>query len=168
MSEVIDARAPRGAVRTAGRVPAGLVGLGAFVGAAGLAFYSAYGDPYPKADQKAGVPVMIVASGIVAAIVFLVLVPRALRSIREERAHSARWGLSHSIVALVLTPVAFWSGLPVILAVAGAWLGWRTREQREAAGSPTRIGTAAFVIGLIALAGSVLLSVLGNTVLAHA
>lgn len=168
MSEVIDARAGTPAAAGVARVPAAAVGLAAFAGAALLAYYSAYGDPHPKADQRNGVPLLIVAALVVAAIVFLVLVPRGLRAIREERATSARWGLVHSIVALVLTPIGFWSGIPLVVAAAGIWLGSRTREQRAAAGSPTRVATAAIVVGIVAVAGAVLLSVLGNTVLSHA
>ena len=141
------------------------VGIAAFVAAAALAVYGAYGDRHPKADQKSAVPAVVVAGAIVAAIVFGALVPRALRAIREERARSARWALGHSIVALVLTPLAFWSGLPIILGAAGLWLGRRTAEQREGAGSPTRPATAAVVIGTLAIGLTVLVSVLGNTVL---
>lgn len=143
------------------------VGIGAFVAAAALAVYAAYGDPHPKANQKSGVPALVVAGAIVAAIVFGALVPRALRAIREERARSARWALGHSIVALVLTPLAFWSGLPIILGAAGLWLGRRTAEQREGAGSPTRPATTAVVIGTLAIGLTMLLTVLGNTVLSR-
>ena len=140
------------------------VGIAAFVAAAPLAVYGAYGDPHPKANQKSGVPFVIVMGAVVAGVVFGLLVPRAVRAIREERARSARWALTHSIVALVLTPVAFWSGLPIVIGAAGVWLGRRTAEQREAAGSPAGPATAAVVVGTAAIALTVLISVLGNTI----
>jgi MFS family permease len=135
--------------------------------AAGFVVYGAYGDPHPKPNQESAVPFLIGVAAVVAAVVFAGLVPKALRAIREERTTAARWGLAHSLVALVLTPMGFWSGLPLIVGTAGAWLGRRTREQREAAGSPTGTATAAVVIGGLAVALTLLIGILGNTVLAH-
>jgi hypothetical protein len=143
------------------------LGIAAYVVAAAVVVYGTYGDPHPKANQKSGVPFELVIGAIAAAVVFGALVPRALRAIREERAGSARWALTHSIVALVLAPVAFWSGLPVVLGAAGAWLGRRTAEQRATAGSPTRTATAAVTIGTIAVVVTILMAVLGNSVLSQ-
>ena len=56
-------------------------------------------------------------------------------------------------VAAVLTPIVFWSGVPLVIGVAAVIAGRRTSSK------------AAVVLGAIAVALSVVMAVLGNTVM---
>ena len=140
----------------------GKVAVTAFVLAAAVIVYGAYGDPHHKSNQESAVPFLLIVTAVVAAAMFGWYVPKGLRALREERTHAARWAVVPGIVALVLSPAAFWSGIPLILGAGAALLGWQTREQRLAAGSPTRPGTAAVVMGVIVVAGTIVVTVLGN------
>jgi hypothetical protein len=162
MSETIRRAPAAGAVRGL----AAKAGVAAALAGAAFAYYGAYGDPHPKASQQAGVPSLVVGVVVVSAIVFGLLVPAGLRAIRDGRASAARWGLAHSIVALLLTPVAFWSGVPLAVGVAGALLGAGGRRQAQRDGTPPKAHTAALVISLVAVIGGLAMGVLGNTVMA--
>jgi len=95
---------------------------------------------------------------VLAALVFGLLVPRALRS------GSARWGLITSIVS-VLAMAAFWSGAPIVLGAAGALIGAQGRQRARDNGTPAGAHTAALVIGALVVVAAILATVLGNTVL---
>ena len=81
----------------------------------------------------------------VAALMFLVVVPRALRLGR-----TANLGLGLAVGALPFVLV-FWSGIAPALAVSGILLGTAARRTSDGAGK----GTAAVVIGALALLGYV-------------
>ncbi len=90
---------------------------------------------------------IVVSLGVAAAItagVYAFLMPRAL-----ERPSAGGTALALSAVALVLTVPAFWSGLPLILGVAGAALGYAGRN----AGSGTGRSITAIVLGALAVLG---------------
>jgi hypothetical protein len=142
---------------------------GAAAAAAGtaIAVYGAYGDPHPKAGQESAVPFLVAVVMVVSVIVFGLLVPRALRAVRDGNVRATRWGLASSAVALALTPVAFWSGVPLVVGTAGMLLGADGRRRASAGGAPAKAATAALVIGLIVVAGSIVATVLGNTLLAR-
>jgi hypothetical protein len=140
----------------------GALAVATYAVAAGVVLYGTYGDPHPKANQESAVPVVLVAAAVVTAVVFAVLVPKGLRALREERVHAARWAVAHGVVALVLFPMAFWSGVPLIVGAGGVWLGLQTREQRAASGSPTRPGTAAVAMGAIAIVCTIAVTLIGN------
>lgn len=142
-------------------------GAAATAAGAAVAVYGAYGDPHPKASQESAVPFLLAAVVVVSAIVFGLLVPRALRAARDGSARASWWGLAHSSVALVLAPVAFWSGVPLVVGAAGLFLGADGRLRASARGVPAKASTAALVIGLIVVGGSIAWTVLGNTVLAQ-
>lgn len=139
------------------------VGAAVFAVTSAIVVYGAYGDPHPRSQQEAAVPFLLVVAAVATAGVFGWLVPKGLCAIREERARSARWALGLSIGAAVLFPVVFWSGVPLVLGSAGALLGLRTREQRARAGSPTKPGTAAVVVGMLPVVATVAVTVLTNT-----
>src|ERR1700754_1940341 len=80
------------------------VGIAAAVAASALAYYSAYGDSNAKSNQEAAVPFLIGASCLVAALIFALVVPRMSRE-----GASRVLTIGTGIVAVVLTPVAFWS-----------------------------------------------------------
>lgn len=80
-----------------------------------------------------------------AALMFLVVVPRALRSGR-----TANLGLGLALGALPFV-LAFWAGITPVLAVSGILLGSAARRTPEGAGK----GIAAVAIGALALVGYV-------------
>jgi uncharacterized membrane protein YhaH (DUF805 family) len=138
------------------RRPQFLAAAATIIGAAVTAVYGAYGDPHPSAEQEHTVPVVIGAAVVIALLVFGLLVPWAARTGKR----AAGWGLGLAIVAVILIPATFWSGVPLI-AAAAAVLGVAGR--RLGGGGLAR---AAIVVAVIAMIGSTALVVLGNTVLA--
>jgi FtsH-binding integral membrane protein len=85
-------------------------------------------------------PVILVAAGLV----FGIVVPRALR---KESAGGTALGLS--IPAALLTLPAFWTGLPLVLGVAGMVVGNSGRNARSGGGKCI----AALVLGALAVLG---------------
>jgi hypothetical protein len=101
----------------------------------------------PNDDHKHSVWEFIVAAGIIivtSAFVFGFFLPKTLR---KEATGKAALTLS-VLAALVLLP-AFWSGLPLVLGVAGALVGYL---ERHAANSSWR-STAAVALGLLTAVG---------------
>jgi Na+/melibiose symporter-like transporter len=122
--------------------------IGTCVASAALVTFAAYGDPHPEKGQEAAVPFLIAISCVTAAIAFGLLVPRMVDTVGGRR-----WALGAGVVAAIATPVVFWAGAPLALGVA-AVVGGRRSGSR-----------AAVVLGVIAVAGSVLMTVVGNTIL---
>lgn len=148
------------------RVLSAMVGVAAVAGAAGLVTYGAYGDPHPKANQESGVPFIIIVSAVVAALVFGLLGPKALKAIRSGEAGTSRWALGYGIAAVVSCAV-FWSGIPLVLGAAGALVAGEGTRAAEA-GVPTRRRfTIALGLSVLAMAAAVTFTVLGNTLLSH-
>lgn len=138
----------------------GLLTLGA---GSALAWYAAYGDPHPKQDQKDAVPSTIVVAAVVAAVVFGVLVPMALRSIREQGSRPTTWAMTLSVVAF-LTLAVFWSGIPLIIGTAAAWVAWEGRATALQVAVRPKLYTIALVLGGIAAVLPVLWTVVNNEV----
>jgi hypothetical protein len=136
-----------------------LIGAAAFAVAAVIAFYGAYGDPHPKSSQESAVLMLVIIDLVVAALLFGLLVPRALRG------GSAAWGLVPAIVGLLLA-MASWSGVPFVLGATGAVIGAQGRKQARDNGARAGRHTTALVIGVMAMVACVLFTVLGNTVMA--
>ena len=132
-------------------------GLAALAVAIGSAIYGAYGDPHPKASQEHAVPFICAVLVVVAAAGFGALVPAGLRGLAAQRGSWSGWALALAIVALLAIPVSFWSGLPVLLGTAAVLLG---AAGRRAGGG--KLPTAAFTVGWVATAVSMVLLVLGN------
>lgn len=88
----------------------------------------------------------IAICAVVAAAVFRWAIPRAVEAGAEA---SARRALGFSVAGL-LTVLFFWTGLPYVLAAAGATLGALSRE-RGAGG----VATAAVAVGLLAAAAGI-------------
>jgi hypothetical protein len=139
----------------------GAAGL-AILGAAATAVYGAYGDPSAKVSQEHAVPFIVAADAVIALLVFGLLVPWARRSATR----SAGVGLALAVIGLVAIPVAFWSGMVVVVAAAGTVLGLSARHAAASAGRSAGLATTAVSIGVAALVVSTALVVLGNTVLA--
>jgi hypothetical protein len=104
--------------------------------------------PPVQPDQVRALPIVVVVLLVIAAITFLLFVPRAARSNRP-----AVPGLVCSVLGVLLLPV-FWSGLPIVLGAAGALLGQSERTARTAGRG---LALAAIVVGVAA----VVLNILG-------
>jgi hypothetical protein len=140
--------------------PVARIGVAVAIAASGLAGYAAYGDPHANSSQRAAVPVLVGIAIVVSAAFFGLLVPRLVNAIRAASPRAARGATVCGVAALVST-VAFWSGVPLVLGVAAELLG---ADGRQVASRPY---TAALILGVIAVVGSVAITVLGNTVLAR-
>jgi cellobiose-specific phosphotransferase system component IIC len=100
--------------------------------------WSAYGaHTWPELITMSAL--VVVATGVV----FGVVVRRAL-----QRESAARTALTLSVSAVLLALPAFWSGLPLVLGVAGALVGNAGRNARS--GSTACI--TALVVGVVAVA----------------
>lgn len=140
-------------------------GLAVLVAMAAIVWYGAYGDPHPKASQEQAVPGLIALMAVITAVVFLAVVAPGLRS---AAAHIGRWGgigLALGILGLLAVPFAAWSGLPLTLGTAAALLGSTIRTAANASGRPTRLATSTLVVGVAAIVLSVVMVVVGNTVM---
>ena len=96
------------------------------------------------AHDTGEIVVVLSVCAVVAGAVFGFVLPRAMR---EESAPGR--ALTLSVLGLLLTVPAFWSGLPMILGSAGALLGYAGRN--AVAGAKGCI--AAAVIGALAVMG---------------
>lgn len=125
------------------------LGLGTVAAAVAFNALGVFGDGTDGGEHSAGefwfVNAIIVVS---AAIVFGLVVPRY-----TGRATGLALGLS--IAGLVFVPVAFWSGLPAVLAIGGVMLGTAGRDRGRG-----RAANVAVVIGILALIGYVAVYVL--------
>lgn len=129
--------------------------------AAALAAWGTFGaaDDEGNNDFNDYWPVLVII-GVLAAIVFGWAVPSALRN----PGRAAKTALVLSVLGL-LSIIAFWSGAPPILAIGGILLGYLVREGRLAGGEASRrgFGTAAIVIGVLALVADVVVYISDQT-----
>ncbi len=123
-------------ISTRAAVPITALGAGSAAVACLLTTYGAH----TWAEIAITGPIILVT----AAVVFGLVVPRALR---KESAGGTALGLSIPAVILVLP--AFWAGLPLVLGLAGLVIGNAGRTSRSGAGQCI----AAVVLGAIAVLG---------------
>ncbi len=116
------------------------VAIGSIALATVLAAVGTYASSNDQNTREFLIVCAIIA--VAAAVVFGLVVPRGL-----EREAAGATALTLSILGL-LSIVAFWSGLPPILAAGGALLGWAGRNAERGRG----LCRAALVIGALALA----------------
>ena len=95
----------------------------------------------------------VVLLAVVTAVVFGVVVPRALR--KESAGGTA---LALAIPAVLLAMPAFWSGLPLVLGLAGVIVGNAGRTARTGAGKCI----AAVVLGALAVVSYVAIHVMSG------
>jgi hypothetical protein len=125
-------------------IPPGIVWITAAVAIAMAAILGAWGSFGDNGDFSDYWPVLVII-GVVAAIVFGLVVPRGLSGAWP----TARTGLILSVLGL-LTVIAFWSGAPPIFAFAGILLGYVARQRGESG-----LATAAVAIGVLALVADI-------------
>lgn len=97
--------------------------IGAAAAAAALVAGGSYGNDY----QWSAVPFMIGIAVVVSALVFGLLVPRALRAIEAGAPTAARWSLGHGIASVLLL-VVFWTGAELIVGTAAVLLAATGRK----------------------------------------
>jgi spore maturation protein SpmA len=93
---------------------------------------------------------VLVIIGVLAAIVYGFVVPRAARGI---------WPMARTGLILgLLTVIVFWSGAPPIFAFAGILLGYFARERE-----PSGLATGAILLGVMALIADVAIYIADQT-----
>lgn len=122
-----------------------VIGIVSALAAAALAVYAVLGGPNVRQSQVDTPPYVV--GFVVAAVVFGLVVPWATRRAQGNR--PAKAGLVSSILALLLSVVAFWSGLPLVLGGAGIALGLDGQDRSGAAGK-LGMSRAATVVGALA------------------
>ena len=132
MTSIIASSTDREAVRSL-VVPAGIV---SFAVAAVLSVAGAH-------DWIEAV-VEVVVQAVAAAVVFGLVVPRALR---HESAGGR--GLVMGVLGLLLVMPAFWSGLPLLLGAGAALVGQAGRHAERGSGK----AIASLVVGLLVVVG---------------
>jgi hypothetical protein len=110
------------------------VAVAAAAAAAALVAAGSYGND----DQWSAVPFLIGIALVVSAIVFGLLVPRALRAIETDAPVTARWSLALGI-ATVLSLVVFWTGAELIVGAAAVLLAVTGRGRAAASAKPYRV-----------------------------
>ncbi len=126
------------------------IGIASALSAAALAAYAVLGAAEPNPDQVRTLPYVIGFTLVMAGLVFGLVVPWAEKRSQGLRTNRpAKAGLVSSILGL-LTVVAFWSGLPIILGGAGVALGMAGQERAAEAGR-RRLAMAAIIVGALAV-----------------
>ena len=141
-----------------GRARAARVGGVMTILAAALVVYGTYGDSQASDSQKSGMPSVLVGVVVVALIVFGLLAPAGIRAAEAGRSTGTRWAVGLGI-ASVVSLVAFWSGLPLLLGGAAALIAKVGREQT---GGSTGYSWA-WGLGLLAPIAAIVVTILGNT-----
>lgn len=144
------------------RARAARIGAGVAVLAMALIVFGTYADSKASSSQKSGVPFLLVIAAVMAAVVYGVLTPIALRAVATGAGSARRWAVGFTVVA-VLSLVVFWTGLPLIAGGAAALTGHAARQSQHG----SRAFAAAWWLGLAAAALTVIVTVLGSTVAGH-
>ena len=116
---------------------------GALVGVAALSFAVATAGTLWGAHERSEIAICMGELILAAALIYGVLLPRKLA---RPSAHAA---LAVSITGAVLIVPAFWSGLPMVLGVAGVMLG----KYALLAGKKRTTSIAAIVVGVSSFLG---------------
>jgi hypothetical protein len=134
-------------------LPPRAIWLTAAVAIAVAAILGAWGTFGGDGNSTGDYIFVLVIIGVLAAIVYGFVVPRAARGIWPM----ARTGLILSILGL-LTVIVFWSGAPPIFAFAGILLGYFARERE-----PSGLATGAILLGVMALIADVAIYIADQT-----
>ena len=123
-----------------------------------LVVYGTYGDSQASDSQKSGMPSVLVGVVVVALIVFGLLAPAAIKAVEAGRPSGTRWAVGLGI-ASVVSLVAFWSGLPLLLGGAAALIAKVGREQTGG----SKAFSWAWGLGLLAAVAAIAVTIIGNT-----
>jgi hypothetical protein len=161
MSQVITAGTQESSVGE--RVRAIRWGILALAVACAVAAFGAYGDPHPKANQEHAVPYICAVAAVLAIGIFGFLVPAGLRGVANRAGLWSGWALVLGIVGLVIIPVTFWSGVPLLLGTAAVLLGSAGR-QAMAAGRGRGVASWALGLGAFAIVACLVMAIVGTVV----
>jgi len=156
MSKIVEER--QHVSQDGGRARSARVGGVMTILAMALVVYGTYGDSQASDSQKSGMPAVLVGVVVVAAIVFGLLAPAGIRAVEAGRSTGTRWAVGLGI-ASVVSLVAFWSGLPLLLGGAAALVA---RVGREQTGGSKGFSWA-WGLGLFAPIAAIVVTILGNT-----
>ncbi|HYN99067.1 MAG TPA: hypothetical protein VEU28_05285 [Actinomycetota bacterium] len=138
-----------GAARTTSK-PIGTAAGIALAGAVAVSALATFGGEQQDDQTSTYWMVALFLAGITALVFGLVVRP-AMREAGSNRA--ALSGLITSIAG-ILTIVAYWSGLPVILGTAGALMGMYGKERAEQGAGRRGMALTATVLGILAAAAA--------------
>jgi hypothetical protein len=139
-------------------------GLGALVVACALAVFGAYGDPHPQASQEHAVPFICAVLAAVAVGIFGFLLPAGLHGAPARPGRWSGWALALGILGIVAVPVAFWSGLPLLLGTAGVVLGAAGRQAAREAGHGGARSAWAVGLSVFAIVACLAIGIVGTLV----
>lgn len=138
------------------RSPRGVSALSGLATAALAAGWTAYG-----AHDLQEIAIVVAAIAVTAALVYGVVVPRALA--RAEGTGAGAAALALAVPAVLLTLPAFWTGLPLVLGVAAVMVGNAGRRAPRGGGK----AIAGMVLGLLAVAGYLTIYVVDGLILGN-
>jgi hypothetical protein len=130
----------------------GLVGVLTFVVAVGIPIAAILTADMRDVEIQPGLIDWIFVAGV-AAVAVVTFGALTLWVNRKSPARTGGAGLTFAIVALLATPVMFWTMVPVIFGTAGAWLGYLALGATE--GRPNKVAITATVLGALAALASV-------------
>jgi hypothetical protein len=131
-------------------LPPRAIWLTAAVAIAVAAILGAWGTFGGDGNSTGDYVFVLVIIGVLAAIVYGFVVPRAARGI---------WPMARTGLILgLLTVIVFWSGAPPIFAFAGILLGYFARERE-----PSGLATGAILLGVMALIADVAIYIADQT-----
>ena len=139
-------------------------GLAALVLACALTVLGAYGDPHPKANQEQAVPFICGVLVVLAVGVFGFLVPAGLRHAPASPGAWSGGALALGVAAVLAVPVAFWSGLPLLLGTAGVLIGAAGRQAATAAGRGRGLPGWAVGLSVFAIVACLAMGIIGTWV----
>jgi hypothetical protein len=161
MSQVITA----GTAESVGeRVRSIRWGILALVVACAVAVFGAYGDPHPQANQEDAVPYICAVAAILAIGIFGFLVPAGLRGAANRPGLWSGWALALGILGVVIIPVTFWSGVPLLVGTAAVLLGAAGRQAATAAGRGRGVPSWALGLGAFAIVAGLAIAIVGTVV----
>lgn len=132
----------------------GLVGILTFLVAVGLPVAAILTADRRDVEVQPGLIDWIFVAGV-AAVTIVTFGALAFWLSRKPRAHTGGAGLTFAIVALLATPVTFWTMVPVIFGTAGGWLGYRDVTQNRLDAPSNKVAITAVALGALAALGSV-------------
>lgn len=152
----------RQASRDGGRARAARVGAIVAILTMAIVYYGAYGDAKASSSQKSAVPYVIIFVAVLAAVVYGVVIPMALRRAEALDTSGSRWAVGMAVVSF-LSLVVFWTGLPMVLGPAAAMVG---STGREATGG-SKAYSIARGLGIFAAVAAVAVTIIGNSTGGH-
>lgn len=101
---------------------------------------------------------MIALATLAAVLMYGFVVPRAF-----EKPSAPRTAMTLSVIATVLLLPAFWTGLPLVIGVAGALVGFAGRNAPKGSG----LSIAAMLVGVLTVIGYVTIYIVDGFVLGN-